>query len=273
MIKFNFGQLIETSWSSLSLNMRQKLTWLGSFVVALGLFWIVNTFLIRIEYCSSADSTVNLELVNIAKSVRRMRLGSNVVVKFDNNSHCSHVRIVGLPGDTVSLVDGCAMVNGEYIDRSSSIKSTFRISQGLSFKFRHRMSRDAGVQLADTAQYTILPINLRVKNWLRYTYAPLLPNMPSKDVYPFDIAAHNNVYNMHRFRLPMADDTITIDARNLLYYGSIISKYEHNPMPNIGDVYIFEHSYFWLLNDNRDIYNDSRTLGPLPESQILGTIL
>ncbi|MBR6249653.1 MAG: hypothetical protein IKR17_00470 [Bacteroidales bacterium] len=247
--------------------------WAVVSVVAVLLVFVVTRFLIRIEYCVNATSSGRLELVNIAKSKGRMRVGSSVVVKLADADYCRHIRIAGVPGDTVSLVDGCAIVNGAFIDEASSIKSTFRISQGLSFKFRHRMSRDAGYTLDDTAQTVVLPVELRIKNWLLYTYAQTPPNMPSRTIYPYDLTAHNNAYNMHRFRLPRAGDEVTIDARNLLYYAPLIRKYEQKTLPEIGDTFRFEHSYFWFLNDVRDIFSDSRTFGPLPEYLILGTIL
>ena len=247
--------------------------WAIAAAASLVVVLIVTHYLVRFERCYTDEGRGSWRLVNIAKIRSRISVGSEVVVKVNGEKFGRIVRTMGLPGDTIALTAGCALINGSFADDNINVKSTFYITKDLSYKFRNRMARDAGYALPDSVQTIVLPIAKRLESWQHYTYPPEAANFPSKDIYPFDLETHNNAYNIHRIALPRAGEKITMTEHNLLIYKYIINKYEDVPLPHIGEEFRFEHSYFWFLNDNRDIFSDSRTYGPIPEYLILGTIL
>jgi len=80
--------------------------------------------------------------------------------------------------------------------------------------------------------------------------------------------------------IPEAGKTVAINAQTIPFYKKIIDEYEHNDLLVDGkDVYIngqkaesytFKQDYYWMMGDNRDNSEDSRTWGYVPFNHVVG---
>ncbi|RIV45248.1 signal peptidase I [Flagellimonas pelagia] len=103
-------------------------------------------------------------------------------------------------------------------------------------------------------------------------YGGAFPQKPN--LYPWNNDYFGPIY------IPKAGTTVEISAKTIPLYKKIIRDYEHNDVKITGNkVYIngqeahsytFKQDYYWMMGDNRDHSEDSRTWGYVPADHIVG---
>lgn len=71
--------------------------------------------------------------------------------------------------------------------------------------------------------------------------------------------------------IPAKGDAIILDSLNVRLYGKEI-EYETGAKPSLGGNYIFQNNWYFLAGDNVLNSRDSRYLGLVPESFIIGIV-
>ena len=89
-----------------------------------------------------------------------------------------------------------------------------------------------------------------------------------------------NEDNFGPIYLPQSGDIVSLDIETLPLYKRIIEVYENHNLKvennsilidgKAADSYQFEKNYYWMMGDNRDHSEDSRSWGYVPEDHILG---
>ena len=97
---------------------------------------------------------------------------------------------------------------------------------------------------------------------------------PQNPKYPWNNDHFGPIY------IPEAGTTVAIDKNTIPLYKKIIRDYEHNDVKvtadkvlingEEADSYTFKQNYYWMMGDNRDHSEDSRSWGYVAEDHIVG---
>lgn len=206
-------------------------------------------------------------------------------------------RCVGLPGETVSVVDGVLQINGEAIEPPAGVQYEYTVSFKSQLDARRaisglnltnvdlgpaKMNGDAiEVVMALTASEVEILSNgelaksVKRKNMSQHRGSLyLFPNASSPE---FDLWDPDN---LGPITLPHQGMTVDLTARNLALYRRAITTYEgHHLEMREGKVFIdgvmresftFALDYYWMMGDNRHRSADSRMWGFVPQTHVVG---
>ncbi|MDT7833343.1 signal peptidase I [Flavobacteriaceae bacterium S356] len=249
-------------------------------------------------------------------------------------------RCVGIPGDSLSVIDGFVYINGKQTVLPDRAKLQFFYtvysSKGLStrelksytqkeFGREYVVNFTSNEQIKAISPYgaleriegnkfklstsykgvprevitgynidiTELKMKVRLAN-LTTKIAEELRKNPAVDSVVRNIkpkGSYNGLFpqdkdykwsqnNFGPIYIPEAGKTVALNAKTIPFYEKIIGEYEHNDLLVDGeniyinglktDSYTFKQDYYWMMGDNRDNSEDSRTWGYVPFDHVVG---
>lgn len=200
-------------------------------------------------------------------------------------------RVIGLPGDIVSISAKKVSVNGKVLNEWYPLFFEYRLSVEAGFDEdllknksiyhidtistgrAYNISTDPETAAALASEQGV--VNIRQvsinKGEMVMDYFPKDPHFLWNKDYFGPVA------------IPQQDVTIMLNYRNAGAYRKIIDVYENKELlvsqseirinNQVSDKYVFELDYYFVMSDNRDGGIDSRHFGFLPQTKIIGKVV
>lgn len=201
-------------------------------------------------------------------------------------------RVIGTPGDRVQIKRKEVFVNGKPLPQPDSMQWGYRMmlvndADSKSFFKKHQIFQEE--KIIDSLKIFQVPLTAQKMKKIRKAeavdYIRLIKRRRggANRIFPKSPYRSWSEDDFGPIRVPKAGDKISLSYRNFNIYKNILIEFEGNEViQHKGDIYIngkksnsytIQNNYYFVLDDNRDRFFDSREWGFVPEDYILGTVI
>ena len=199
-------------------------------------------------------------------------------------------RLVAMPGDTVSILDKVLYINRQEVPNPKASRFLYRVitnGEQVPVEFLTEFNVEEPELIADIGIFDFLLDSIALE---AIEKLPMVKNVrlrkqfigdSSRGYFPNSGFFFWNADQFGPVIVPTKGLTVDIHLKNIDLFREVIDIYESNELQvdfsgiTINgvktDSYTFMNDYYFVLDDNRGKPEDSRILGFVPESHLLGT--
>lgn len=201
-------------------------------------------------------------------------------------------RAVGMPGDTLQIVDKKLIVNGVESDEAPGIQYLHEVFSAGQARLSPAKVREAGGQMIETSQRGGFIVNMtdaeaaQMLAWPEVERIEMVARPTEESLFKqysgffFSKPMDGNVDQYGAVVIPFEGQVVTLTAGNWNLYKDVITRYEGNDVEQNGDsflingittnTYTIKQDYYFAMGDNRDNSEDSRFWGFVPNDHVVG---
>lgn len=201
-------------------------------------------------------------------------------------------RVLGKPGDMVQIKNKEFIINNTAIAAPDSAKFGYRIVFKQNTDVDTYLKKDNFKQsekILDTLNIYEIPLTHAQADAIRsdsaIDYVRLLKTIKggANRIFPKSMFKSWSEDNFGPLLIPKKGDVVNLSYRNYDVYKNIIEVIEGNTVrkhkdkiyinDKLANSYTIKENYYFVADDNRDRFNDSREWGLVPESYIIGKVM